>query len=266
MINEADVTYETITYEQEDSIAIVTLNRPERLNAWTDQMNADIVHAIDDANEDKNIGAVVVTGAGRGFCAGADIKDTFQSQLDDRASDVLKDVEPYVKFIRRSKPIVGAVNGVAVGVGATMLLPFDVIVASEEARIGFFFLKMGVTPELASSHFLVQRVGFGVASEMCLTARLYSAAEVHERGLTNYVVPADELLDKAKEIAREIAVHPARQLRMVKSLLTANGSESDINKVNEREKAALDEAYASAEHKEAVQAFIEKREPNFRDL
>ncbi len=147
-----------------------------------------------------------------------------------------------------------------------MLLPFDVIVASEEARIGFFFLKMGVTPELASSHFLVQRVGFGVASEMCLTARLYSAAEVHERGLTNYVVPADELIDKAKGIAREIAVHPARQLMMVKSLLTANGSESDINKVTEREKAALDEAYASAEHKEAVQAFIEKRGPNFRDL
>ena len=260
------MSFETITYEKEDSIAIVTLNRPERLNAWTDQMNADIVHAIDDANEDKNIGAVVVTGAGRGFCAGADIKDSFQSQLDDGAPDVLKNVEPYVTFIRRSKPIVGAVNGVAVGAGATMLLPFDVIVASEEARIGFFFLKMAVTPELASSHFLVQRVGFGIASEMCLTARLYSAAEVHERGLTNYVVPHDELIDKAKEIAREIAVHPARQLMMVKSLLTANGSESDINKVTEREKAALDEAYASAEHKEAVQAFIEKREPNFRDL
>ncbi len=260
------MSFETITYEKEDSIAIVTLNRPERLNAWTDQMNADIVHAIDNANEDKDIGAVVVTGAGRGYCAGADIKDSFQSQLDDGASDVLKDVEPYVTFIRRSKPIVGAVNGVAVGAGATMLLPLDVIVASEEARIGFFFLKMGVTPELASSHLLVQRVGFGVASEMCLTARLYSAAEVHERGLTNYVVPHDELIDKAKEIAREIAVHPARQLMMVKSLLTANGSESDINKVTEREKAALDEAYASAEHKEAVQAFIEKREPNFRDL
>ena len=258
--------YETVTYETEDSIAIITLNRPDRLNAWTNQMNADIVHAIDEANNDKNIGAVVVTGAGRGFCAGADIKDTFQSQMGNVSSGILDDVEEYVTFIRSSKPVVGAINGVAVGVGATMILPFDVIVASEEARIGYFFLKMGVTPELASSHFLVQRVGFGVASEMCLTARLYSAAEVHEHGLTNYVVPADELLDKAKEIAREIAVHPARQLRMVKSLLTANGSESEINEVNERERAALAEAYASAEHKEAVQAFLEKREPNFRDL
>ena len=125
---------------------------------------------------------------------------------------------------------------------------------------------MGVVPELGSSHFLVQRLGFGNASEMCLSGRLYSAAEAHEKGLTNYVVPQDELMPKAKAIAREIAANPARQLKMVKSLLSANGSETDIGSVLMREGQALAECYVSAEHKEAVQAFIEKRDPDFRNL
>jgi enoyl-CoA hydratase/carnithine racemase len=265
------MAYETITYEKDQNIAILTLNRPERLNAWTTQMNLDIVAAISDANDDPDIGAVVVTGAGRGFCAGADIKDNFNARIEtgeegEATGTPARPGTNYVEFMRQSKPIVAAVNGVAVGVGVTLMLPFDVIVASEKARFGLAFVKMGVVPELASSHFLVQRVGFGHASEMCLSGRLYSAQEVHEKGLTSYVVPADELMDKATTIAREIAQNPARQLRMVKSLLGANGSESDLNAVQKREGEALAECYVSAEHKEAVQAFIEKRQPNFRDL
>lgn len=260
------MTYETITFAKEDSIAIITLNRPERLNAWTTQMNMDIVDAIRDANEDKDIGAIVVTGAGRGFCAGADIKDNFKANIDGAGGERKGPAVNYVNFVRDSKPIVAAVNGVAVGVGVTLMLPFDVIVASELARFGLAFVKMGVVPELASSHFLVQRVGFGNASEMCLTGRLYSAFEAHEKGLTNYVVNPEELMPAAKKIARAIAANPSRQLRMVKSLLSANGSEGDLAEVQRREGEALAECYVSAEHKEAVQAFIEKREPNFREL
>lgn len=260
------MSYDTITFDKEDSIAILTLNRPERLNAWTTQMNMDIVDAVRNANEDPNIGAIVVTGAGRGFCAGADIKDNFKARMDNDADQRPGPAVNYVNFMRDSKPIVAAVNGVAVGVGVTLMLPFDVIVASELARFGLAFVKMGVVPELASSHFLVQRVGFGNASEMCLTGRLYSAFEAQEKGLTNYVVSPEELLPKAKEIARDIAANPSRQLRMVKSLLSANGCEADMNEVQRREGEALAECYVSAEHKEAVQAFIEKREPNFRSL
>jgi len=261
------MAYETLIYEKDAPIAVVTLNRPERLNAWTTRMNAEIIDAFTEANNDKDIGAIVMTGAGRAFCAGADIKDNFKARMEGGSGD--EPVRPtvnYVNFMRQSKPVVAAVNGVAVGVGATLMLPFDVIVASEAARFGFFFVKMGVVPELASSHFLVQRVGFGHASEMCLTGRLYSAAEAHAKGLTNYVVPADELMDKAKAIAGEIAANPARQLGMVKSLLSANGSESNIDLVQQREGEALAKCYVSPEHKEAVQAFIEKREPNFRNL
>jgi 2-(1,2-epoxy-1,2-dihydrophenyl)acetyl-CoA isomerase len=259
------MAYETILFEKQDRIAILTLNRPERLNAWTSQMSAEIIDAISDANHDANIGAIVVTGAGRGFCAGADIKDNFKARID-AGPEQQRPATDYVNFIRESKPVIAAINGVAIGVGLTLTLPFDVIVASESARFGFAFVKMGVVPELASSHFLVARVGFGQASEMCLTGRLYAAAEVHEKGLTNYLVPADELMTRATSIANEIAVNPARQLGMVKSLLTQNGSETDINAVQQREGKALEICYTSAEHKEAVQAFMEKREPDFRNL
>ncbi|MBJ40486.1 MAG: enoyl-CoA hydratase [Gammaproteobacteria bacterium] len=258
------MTYETILFETQDDVAIVTLNRPERLNAWTNQMNRDIVDAVRRANDDPAIGAIVVTGAGRGFCAGADIKDTFAARIDGDASG--PPTTNWVTFMRGSKPIIAAVNGAAVGVGVTLMLPFDVLVASEQARFGLAFVKMGVVPELASSHFLVQRVGFSHASEMCLTGKLYSAAEAHERGLVNHVVPHEELMPKAMELAREIAANPSLQLGMVKRLLTENGSETDLELVMKREGELLNEAYASAEHQEAVSAFLEKRAPDFRGV
>ena len=145
-----------------------------------------------------------------------------------------------------------------------MILPMDVIVASEEAKFGMFFVKMGVVPELASSHFLVQRMGFGRASEMCLTGRLYSAQEAYDQGLVDRLVPHADLMAEAKTIASAMAANPAPHLRWVKELLTLNGSETDIRRVQQRESEALQKAYASSEHKEAVAAFLEKREPQFK--
>ncbi|MAV27330.1 MAG: enoyl-CoA hydratase [Gammaproteobacteria bacterium] len=257
--------YESITLEKQVTVGILTLNRPERLNAWTTEMNREIIDAIGDCNDDPAIGAIIVTGAGRGFCAGADIKDNFKARIESGCDEGGGTSVNYIDFIRQSKPIIAAVNGAAVGVGVTMMLPFDIIMASEQARFGLAFVKMGVVPELASSHFLVARLGFGAASEMCLTGRLYSADEAHEFGLANHVVPASQLLDRATALAKEIAGNPSRQLRMTKSLLTRNGSETDLNAVMKREGEALEECYASAEHKEAVQAFIEKRAPDFRN-
>ncbi len=260
------MTYESILYEERDSIAVITLNRPERMNAWTQKMHAELIEAISHVNESRDIGAVVVTGAGRGYCAGADMQDTFQSRIDGESAKTKSVTVDWVSFIRNSKPIIAAVNGAAVGVGVTMMLPFDVIIASENARFGLAFVKMGVVPELASSHFLSQRVGFGNASEMCLTGKLYSAAEAYEKGLPNQVVPADELMSTAEEMARTIAANPALQLGMVKQLLTENSCETDLGLVQQREMERLAIAYESAEHKEAVTAFLEKRPPNFKNL
>jgi enoyl-CoA hydratase/carnithine racemase len=260
------MTYESILYEERDSIAVITLNRPERMNAWTQTMHAELIEAIGKVNDNRNIGAIVVTGAGRGYCAGADMQDTFQSRIDGDSNEAKPVTADWVSFVRNSKPIIAAVNGAAVGVGVTMMLPFDVIIASENARFGLAFVKMGVVPELASSHFLAQRVGFGNASEMCLTGKLYSAQEAYEKGLPNRVVAADELMPVAEEMAKTIAANPALQLGMVKQLLTENACETDLGLVQKREMERLAVAYESAEHKEAVTAFLEKRQPNFNNL
>ena len=253
--------FEQITFEKEDDIAVITLNRPERLNAWTQRMNGELVEAVTLCNDDPEVGAIVFTGAGRGFCAGADIRDNFQARLDGDGERVEHD---WVALVRSSKPMVAAVNGASVGVGATMILPMDVIVASDEAKFGMFFIKMGVVPELASSHFLVQRMGFGRASEMCLTGRLYSGQEAYDQGLADRVVPHADLMAEAKTMASMMAANPAPHLRWVKELLSLNGSETDIRRVQKREGEALQKAYASSEHKEAVAAFLEKREPRFK--
>lgn len=256
--------YQQIRFETNGAVATLTLSRPERMNAWTYQMSAELTDAIERVNADDELGAIIITGEGRGFCAGADIQDTFQSQLDGAKPQRKAGPSDWVNLLRRSKPIIAAVNGASVGVGATMILPCDVIIAARRAKFGMAFVRMGVVPELASSHFLVQRMGLGRASEMCLTGRLYPAEEAFEMGLIDRLVEDDELLDRAMELATAIAANPAPQLRWVKELLTANGSETDLTKVQQREMALLAQAYASPEHKEAVAAFLEKREPDYR--
>jgi 2-(1,2-epoxy-1,2-dihydrophenyl)acetyl-CoA isomerase len=161
---------------------------------------------------------------------------------------------------------VAAINGVAVGVGLTMILPFDVLVASSDARVGMFFVRMGLVPELASSHFLAQRVGFGLASEMCLTGQLYPAADLAASGLYNREVAPERLLEEALAVAGTIAANPDRALRTVKRLLTENATDSDPAAVQRRELAALEDAYRTPEHREAVAAFLEKRPAVFRRL
>ncbi len=246
-----------------DDIAVITLNRPERLNAWTHEMGRELHGAISALNDDPDVGAMVVTGAGRGFCAGADIRDNFKARMDASGKEQ-RGGGDWIGLVRSSKPLIAAVNGACVGVGATMILPMDVIVASEDSKFGMMFVKMGVTPELASSHFLVERIGLGRASEMCLTGRLYSGKEAFDLGLADRLTAPDDLLGEATGLAREMAANPAPHLRWVKELLTKNGSETDIALVQRREGEVLAKAYVSPEHKEAVDAFLNKRPPVFR--
>src|SRR5881409_3728902 len=265
------MTYQLIQYEARDGIAQITLDRPEKLNAWTPQMAVEQADAIGRANDDRSVGAIVMTGAGRAFCAGADMELTFKSRIEGR--DPGEDTAggqgmpaglDWVRLVRESKPLIAAVNGAAVGIGMTMILLFDVIVASEKARFGMLFIKVGLVPELASTHFLVERVGFGKASEMCLSGRLYGAAEAAACGLADRLVEPEKLLEAARELAREIAANPDPQLRMTKALLTKNASATDLDEVQRRESEMLRACWKSPEHAEAVQAFLEKRPPRFR--
>src|SRR5436190_10141077 len=261
-----------VTLERRDAVALLTLNRPEKLNAWTPTMAVEQAKAIEEANADPKVGAIVMTGAGRGFCAGADMEATFKSRLDgvDPGEDTqsgsggMPATLDWVGLLRKSKPLVAAVNGAAVGIGMTMILPFDVIVASEKAKFGMLFIKVGLVPEHASTHFLVERVGFGKASEMCLSGRLYGGAEAAACGLADRVVEPEKLLEVASELAREIATNPDPQLRMTKALLTQNASATDLDQVQRRESEMLRACWKSPEHAEAVQAFLEKRPPRFR--
>lgn len=253
------MTYEQITTERRDRVLLVTLNRPDRLNAWTYTMSAELVDAIEAADADDGIGAVVVTGAGRGFCAGADIEDTFSTQLDGADTSPRPVRRDWLEVVRSTKPIVAAVNGVAVGVGLTMILPFDRIVASTEARFSLRFVKMGLVPELASSHFVSARVGFGPASDLMLSGRMLDAAAAHELGLCDELVAHDDVIDVAVARAAEYGENPARQLRWIKQLITQNAAEADLAVVQQRELALLKEAYASPEHAAAVEAFMAGR-------
>lgn len=258
--------YEQITYEKLGSVGLITLNRPDRLNAWTWRMSAEQVDAIDRANADPEIGAIVMTGAGRGFCAGADVRDAFQKGIEDREADRAEERNAgnWVEVVRTAKPLIAAVNGVAVGVGLTMIAPFDIIIASERARFSMFFIKVGLVPELASTYFLVQRAGFAHASEMCLSGRLYSAEEAGRAGLVNSVVPHDRLMDEAMAMGEMLAANPGPQLRWIKDLLTRNGANPDYKEVMRLEGELIQKCYDTPEHKEAVQAFLEKRPPRFR--
>jgi 2-(1,2-epoxy-1,2-dihydrophenyl)acetyl-CoA isomerase len=260
------MSYETILTDSSDGILTLTLNRPERLNAWTYQMSADLADAIEKANADDEVMAIVVTGAGRGFCAGADIGDVFKAQAENKdvGGRSARRTISWVDLVRGSKPMVAAINGAAIGVGLTQVLPMDYLVASKSAKLSVRFIKMGLVPELASSHFLTLRVGFGLASELMLTGKTVEADEALAIGLVDKVVEAGELLPAARKVAKAMGENPQAALRMVKQLITVNAAESDLALVQKREGEALAKCYTSPEHKEAIKAFMEKREPDFR--
>ncbi len=253
-------------------VALITLNRPDKLNAWTPTMADEQARAISAANDDPTIGAIVMTGSGRGFCAGADMESTFKSRIDgvDPGRDTAAGVGgmpaglDWVALVRSSKPIVCAVNGAAVGIGVTMCLPCDQIVASTNSKFGMGFIKVGLVPELASTRLLAARTGFGTASDLFLSGRVIPADEAYRIGLADRLVEADSLLDVALDVARSYAANADRQLRMTKQLLTDNLVETDLGLIQRREQELLAECWRSDEHREAVNAFIDKRRPVFR--
>lgn len=258
--------YQQIKVEDREEVRLLVLARPEKLNAWTERMHVELVHAIEEGNIEKSVGAFVVTGEGRAFCAGADIGDVFAKTLDGESQgygELTKSVN-WVGLVRESKPMVAAVNGPAIGLGLTMLLSMDFIVARSDAKLSARFVKMGVVPELASSHYLVQRCGWGMASDLALSGRTVSGDEAKEIGLVDEVV-LDDVVDAAVRRARSYAENAPSSVQLTKRLLTENGSETDLDLVQRREGRSNEEAGLTPEHREAVDAFLEKRVPNFRE-
>ena len=267
------MNYQQILLERRKAVLLISLNRPERLNAWTPRMMSEMRHAIVDANEHDAIGAIVVTGTGRGFCAGADIGGEFAAQLDTRDSTpptspkeaperAQSGSADWVALVRSSKPLIAAVNGPAIGVGLSMILPFDRIVTLASAKLSVRFVKLGLVPELASSHFLVTRCGWGAASWMAMSGATVDGVEATRMGLADRCVESD-VVDHALADAEIFASNPGPQLRMIKELLTVNSAGVDLAEVQRRELASLELAYRTPEHREAVSAFLEKRPPVF---
>ena len=262
--------YSQIIYEVADSVATITLHRPERMNAFTDVMMREVIDAFDQVDADDDVRAVVVTGSGdRAFCAGADLGgggETFAKGGSDIQTPVgvPRDGGGMVslRIFDCKKPVIGAINGAAVGVGVTMTLPMDVRLASDNARFGFVFARRGIVPEACSSWFLPRLVGISTAAEWCYTGRVFPATEALERGLVRSVHAADELLPAAYELAREIAdntspVSVALTRQMLWRMLGADHP-MEAHRVDSR---GIQSRGASADAREGVESFLEKRPP-----
>ena len=260
------MAYEEILTETRDRVGIIRLNRPNKLNAWTATMSGEIIDAMTAWNADDGIGAIILTGEGRAFCAGADIgnfAERVETNRQGQGEQLRRGGANMTQFIRQSKPTIAAINGYAVGVGLTMILPCDVRIASTSANLSIRFIKMGLMPELGSTHLLAQLIGLGNATEMCLTGRMVPADEAMRMGLVSAVTAPDELLPTAIAKAEEIANNPTRAVMMIKELLRKNPMEDDLDAVMEREGLRDQIARRLPDHAEAVAAFLEKRNPNF---
>jgi enoyl-CoA hydratase/carnithine racemase len=259
------MSYEMILTETRGRVGIITFNRPEKLNALHATMSGEMRDQIVAWNNDPGIGAIVLTGAGRAFCSGADIGGWNQDiEQRERGEERERSGDgSWVTFARDSKPLICAINGPCIGAGLTITLPCDIRIASDQARLSMRFIRVGIFPELASTHLLAHIVGFGQAMELMLTGKIIDAEEAGRIGLVNRVVPADKLLDEAVDTATQIAFNPPESVMAVKKIAWQNLDEGDIRAIQQREGVELAAAVTRPSFKEAVRAFLEKRQPDF---
>jgi len=265
------VSYEEILYSVDGPVATITLHRPDKMNAFTNRMLKEIIDAFDRTDADDSVRAVIVTGSGRAFCAGADLSgggETFAKGGSDVSakSGVVRDGGGLValRIFESKKPVIGAINGAAVGVGVTMTLPMDIRLASSAAKFGFVFAKRGIVPEAASSWFLPRLVGISQAAEWCYTGRIVSADDALAGRLVRSVHAPDDLLPAARAIAEEIAagtapVSVALTRQMLWRMLGADHP-MQAHRVDSR---AINSRGASADAREGVVSFLEKRPAQF---
>lgn len=268
------VRYDEITYEVSDGIATITLNRPARLNAFTLRMGHELLAAFDEADADDSVRVVVLTGAGRAYCAGADLemgggtfnRDVIGAEEFGQIDGVPRDEGGVVslRVAACKKVVIGAFNGAAVGIGVTMTLPMDIRIASTNAKFGFVFARRGILPEAASSWFLPRVVGISQAMEWVATGRLFDAAEARAGGLVSRVVAPDELIPTARSIAREVADNTsAVSVAVSRQLLWGMLGAPTPWDAHRQDSRAMLQLGAGKDVVEGVTAFLEKRPPNF---
>lgn len=274
--------YETLMYDVADRVATITLNRPDKLNAFTWKMMEEMIDAFDRVDADDAVRAVIVTGAGRAFCAGADLEAGAAAFDVDGMADSPKRADGTFDYSKDSardgggrvtlrifrclKPVIAAINGPAVGIGATMTLPMDIRLASENARIGFVFARRGIVPEAASSFFLPRVVGISQALEWCYSGRVFPAAEALSGGLVKSVFAADELLPAAQAIAREIVENTAPvSVALIRQMMWRGLGMTDPMDAHRIDSRGILSRGASRDVAEGVTAFLEKRPAVFSD-
>lgn len=262
--------YSTILYDLEDNVLLITLNRPEILNAFNRDMMAEMIDALDKADADDNVRAIIVTGAGRGFCAGADLSaggNTFNAEArDDREDGLHRDGGGRVtlRIFECKKPIIAAINGAAVGIGATMTLPMDIRLCSTKAKFGFVFARRGIVPEACSSYFLPRVVGISQALEWCYSGRVFPGDEALAGGLVRSVHQPDDLLAAAKVIAREIADNTsAVSVTLIRQMMWKMLGADHPMEAHKIDSRGIYFAGKAADAKEGVESFLEKRAAKF---
>jgi enoyl-CoA hydratase/carnithine racemase len=272
--------YETITYELADNILTLTLNRPDRLNALNHRMVDELIDGFDRADADDEVRAIIVTGAGRGFCAGADLTEGDRSfdyaaqgrgpVKDDGSVDwsheAVRDVGGFLtlRIFRCLKPVIAAVNGPAVGIGATMQLPMDIRLASEDARFGFVFARRGIVPEACSSWFLPRVVGISQALQWAYSGRVFPAREALAGGLVHSLHKPDDLLPAAREIAREIAQNTSQvSVALIRQMFWRMLGADHPMEAHKIDSKCIHWAGQQADAHEGVTSFLEKRPPHF---
>jgi enoyl-CoA hydratase/carnithine racemase len=271
-------TFQTLLYELKDGIATITLNRPEKMNAFTTQMRDDLIAAFDLTDADDAVRAVIVTGAGKAFCAGADLSGGGKTfDYDSRAEEARNSHKvdgvyrdgggmATLRIFESLKPVIGAINGAAVGIGMTMQLPMDIRLASTSARFGFVFARRGIVPEAASSWFLARAVGMQTALEWCFTGRVFSAQEALEHKLVRSIHAPEDLLPAARALAREIADNTAPvSIALTRQMLWRINSAPHPMDAHRIDSRAIQARGQSADAREGVSAFLEKREPAYSD-
>jgi enoyl-CoA hydratase/carnithine racemase len=264
------MSYKEIIFEKDERVGIITLNRPERLNAFTWVMGKEIRDALMEVENDPELRVSIITGAGRGFCAGADLGGgggTFDGSRRDDEQEEAKKSRPssLLKWcFALKKPVIVAYNGAAVGVGVTMTLPYDIRIAAESARIGIVFNRRGITPEIGCPWLLPRIVGISRAAELMYTGRLLNAAEALEFGLVSRVVPDEELMPTAKKLANEIAINCAPvSVALTKKMLYDFLTATDVEEIEEVNRRYFEFSGQTPDALEGVMSFLEKREPNW---
>jgi len=264
------MTYQEILYAVDDGVLTITMHRPEKLNAFTGTMMNEMIDAFDRADADDAVRAVIVTGAGRAFCAGADLSAggaTFNADARaDRPSGLNRDGGGLLtlRIYQCNKPVIAAINGPAVGVGVTMTLPMDIRLASDAARFGFVFARRGIVPEACSSYFLPRVVGISRALEWAYSGRVFPADEALAGGLVRSVHPRDELLPAARAIAREIADNTsAISVTLIRHMMWRMLGADHPMRAHQIDSRGVYYTGRSADAREGVEAFLEKRPAQF---